>query len=109
MDPALRKKFNAGFSEKTYAELVKRLEGKLECKFEFRLAETPVFLPRVFRERAERAAREIVSQLSDPKRIAAMERDLPARYATPRRGRLPGVAIVDFAVVRDATGELATK
>ncbi|HKE00693.1 MAG TPA: hypothetical protein VKE69_06765 [Planctomycetota bacterium] len=105
----LRHAFNAAFTPELYRDVVRDVEKRLGCTFEFRVAETPVFLPDDLRARIERAAREVVAQLSEPRRIAAMESDLPARYATPRRDRLPGVAIVDFAIVRDENGELAPK
>jgi hypothetical protein len=109
MEPALRAAFNANYRDGVAREVQSRLEARLECKFEFRLAETPVFLPDDLREKLVGAAHGILAQLSDPKKIAAMERDLPARYATPRRGALPGVAILDFAVTRGAGGALEPK
>ncbi|MBI3820220.1 MAG: hypothetical protein HY286_16120 [Planctomycetes bacterium] len=109
MDSRLRKAFNASFGESVYTDLVHDLERRLECKFGFRLAETPVFLPVDFRRKLEIAATEVVRQLCEPSRIQKMERDLPQRYNTPRRTNLPGVAIVDFAVTRDARGALEPK
>lgn len=106
MDQSLRRIFNKNFSDKVYNDFVHGLESRLNCKFGFRFAETPVFLPADFRAKLATAAREIVQQLSEPARIVKMERDLPARYNTPRRTALPGVAIVDFAVTQNANGEL---
>src|SRR5262245_13245477 len=109
MDPALRRVFNANYSDSLYRDLIRRLESETKCKIAFRVAETPVFLPAGFRAKAERAANEIVAQRSDPKKIAAMSRDLPARYDTPRRSGLPEIGIVDFAVTRAPSGELEPK
>lgn len=109
MDPTLRRVFNAHWTEATWHEMRRRLEARLRCTFEFRLAETPVFLPADLRERCERAAREIVDQIREPGRLAKMQRDLPARYATPRPGPLPGVAIVDLAITKDPQGRLVPK
>lgn len=109
MDATLRRLFNRAFTEQTYASALHGLESRLDCKFGFRIAETPVFFPLAFRKKLEKAANEIVVQLSDPARIAKMERDLPDRYNTPRRTELPGVAIVDFAVTKNAAGEFEPK
>lgn len=109
MDPPLRRTFNAAFSNDLYRAYVRGLEETLSCTFAFRVAETPVFLPEDFRRRLDEAAHAVVAQLSEPARIAAMELDVPARYRTPRRDRLPGVAIVDFAVTRGADGRLEPK
>jgi hypothetical protein len=109
MQSDLRQPFNAAFTDGTYRRLMRELETRLRCSFEFRVAETPVFLPAPLRARLERSAREIVAQLSEPSRIAAMERDVPERYRMPGRDRLPGVAIVDFAITRDRSGELVPR
>src|SRR5262245_41453202 len=109
MQPELRRAFNAAFSPALYARMVGDFESAAGAKLDFRVAETPAFLPVDLRASLERAATEVVAQLSEPRRIAAMERDVRPEYATPRRDALPGVAIVDFAVTRDASGALAPR
>src|ERR1044071_351915 len=79
----------------------RELARRLECAFEFRLAETPIFLPPGFETRIVDAANAIVEQLSDAARIAAMKRASPARWDTPGMDALPNFTQVDFAVVRD--------
>lgn len=109
MEPELRRAFNAAFSPGIHGSMLAELERRGGAKLDFRVAETPVFLPARLRGKLERAAREVVAQLSEPARIAAMERDVRLEYATPRRDALPGVAIVDFAVARDESGELVPR
>src|SRR5512147_1283046 len=101
MDPVLRERFNAGWSEALYRAVKEDLERRLSCRVPFRVAETPIFFPAPFREKFARAANEIVAQLSDPKWIAAQEEAVPAAYRAPRRDALPQVAQVDFAIVRE--------
>ncbi len=101
MDPRYRQLFNAQFTPEHYASMQHELERRLECAFEFRLAETPLFMPADFEERIVEAANAIVAQLSDPARIAAMKRAIPARWDTPGMDALPNFTQVDFAVVRD--------
>src|SRR5690349_25098771 len=86
----------------------RELSRRLECEFEFRLAETPIFLPPDFERRIVDAANAIVAQLSDPARIAAMKRAIPARWDTPGMDALPSFTQVDFAVVRE-NGTLVPK
>lgn len=109
MESNLRQKFNHNFSENVYKSTIANLESRLNCKFEFRVAETPVFLPADLRQRLETSCHEVIAQLSEPARISKMEKDLPKRYNTPRRTPLPGVAILDFAITRDARGMLIPK
>jgi hypothetical protein len=101
MDPQYRELFNRQFTQERYAWMQRELSRRLECEFEFRLAETPLFLPADFRERIVAAAKAILGQLSDPARIAAMKRAIPARWDTPGMDALPNFTQIDFAVVRD--------
>ncbi|HKB79736.1 MAG TPA: hypothetical protein VKH35_08475 [Thermoanaerobaculia bacterium] len=106
MDPRNRSLFNAQFTPRIYEEYRRDLSDRLGCSFEFRLAETPLFLPDDFLRRTVRAAEEIMAQLSDPQRIERMKRAIPARWNTPEMDALPNLAQLDFAVVeQDGTLE----
>ena len=87
MDPKYRQLFNAQFTPERYAWMQRELERRLECTFEFRLAETPIFLTADFEQRIVDAANAIVVQLSDPARIAAMKRAIPARCSQSARSQ----------------------
>jgi hypothetical protein len=101
VDPHYREIFNAHFTPERYDWMQRELSRRLECAFEFRLAETPLFLPPDFERRLVDAANAIVEQLSDPARIAAMKRAIPPRWDTPGMDALPSFTQVDFAVVRE--------
>ncbi|HET7704906.1 MAG TPA: hypothetical protein VFM36_02350 [Thermoanaerobaculia bacterium] len=109
MDPRFRALFNRQFSEAIYNRYQRDLSGRLNQQFDFRLAESPVFLPDDFKARAVAAATEIIEQLSDPGRLEPMRRAIPDRWNTPGMDALPNFAQVDFAVTRDADGALAPK
>ena len=108
MDPRFRQLYNSQFTQERYDWYVRELSRRLGAKVEFRLAETPVFLPDDFRLRAERAASEIVAQLSDPQNIARMKRAIPDRWNVPGMDALPNLTQVDFAVVEE-NGNLVPK
>jgi hypothetical protein len=108
MDPAYRKTFNAAFTQERYEWYQRELAQRLDCTFEFRLAESPVFLPDDFKAKIVDAAQAIVAQLSEPSRLAEMKRAIPARWDTPGMDSLPTFTQVDFAVVRE-NGELVPK
>ena len=55
-----RKAFNAAFNEETYQKMVSELDQKLGRKIEFRIAESPVFLPVAFREKLIAAGNDLV-------------------------------------------------
>jgi len=99
MDPRFRALFNEQFAPEIYESYQRDVSERLGCAFEFRLAESPVFLPNDFKSKIVRAAREILRQLSDPVRIERMKRAIPQQWNTPGMDALPNLAQVDFAVV----------
>src|ERR1700737_3532219 len=105
MDRRFRGLFNAQFTPETHAAYERDLSNLLNCKFEFRLAETPLFLPDDFKEKLIESATGIVHQLSDPARLKRMKRAIPDRWNTPGMDILPNFTQVDFAVVHE-NGEL---
>ena len=108
MDPHYRQLFNAQITPERYDWYQRELSRRLDSNFEFRLAESPLFLPDDFKARIVDAAEAIVAQLSDPARIAQMKRAIPARWDTPGMDALPNLTQVDFAVVRE-NGTLVPK
>ncbi|HKR65675.1 MAG TPA: hypothetical protein VJZ00_18230 [Thermoanaerobaculia bacterium] len=108
MDRRFRSLFNAQFTPEVYEWYSRELSRRLESTFEFRLAESPVFLPDGFKQRAVESANAIVEQLSDPALIERMKAAIPERWNTPGMDRLPNLSQVDFAVVRE-NGELVPK
>jgi hypothetical protein len=109
MDAQFRRLFNAQFTPALYDRYRDLLARQLDCTFEFRLAESPLFLPDDFKERAVTSANAIVEQLSSPELIARMKEAIPERWDTPGMDHLPNFAQVDFAVVRGPDGTLVPK
>jgi len=108
VDAQFRWLFNSQFTPALYENYQADLSRRLGCTFEFRLAETPVFLPEDFTRRATESAQAIVDQLSDPSLIEQMKAAIPERWDTPGMDALPNFAQVDFAVVRE-NGTLVPK
>ena len=109
MDPAFRPLFNACQTEDLYRRMAGEMEHRLGSAFDFRLAETPVFLPPGLRSRCVRVAEEIVRILRDPALIKSCARAIPPQYLVPRMDRLPNFVAVDLAVTRDSEGALAPR
>jgi len=108
MDARFRQRFNAQFTPELYEWYKAELSRRLDSRFEFRLAETPLFLPDDFKQKAVDSATAIVEQLSDPALIERMKAAIPPRWNTPGMDALPNLAQVDFAVVRE-NGTLVPK
>lgn len=101
MDGRYRESFNRQYTPAVYEEYKARLSTSLGCDFEFRLAESPVFLPPDFVQHVTASAQAIVDQLSEPAHIARMKRAIPSRWDAPGMDELPNFTQVDFAIVRE--------
>lgn len=101
MDPHFRRLYNSQFTQERYAWFQRELAQRLNCTFEFRLAETPLFLSDDFKSQAVKAANEIIAQLSEPARLVKMKRAIPPAWNVPAMDALPNVTQVDFAIVDD--------
>jgi hypothetical protein len=108
MEPRFRQLFNSQFTPDHYHWYQTELSRRLGTPFEFRLAETPLFLSDDFKERAVASAQAIIDQLSEPALIERMKAAIPERWNTPGMDALPNLAQVDFAVVRE-NGALVPK
>jgi hypothetical protein len=109
MNPELRRLYNAAFTPDLYRRYLERLESRLDVKIPFRIAESPLFVPRGLRARLAASAREIVAQISQPHVIEAMKAAIPPALDVPRCDALANCIQVDFAIVRGADGELTGK
>jgi len=60
---SLRDSFNDRFTQERYAAFLKLLENRCSTKIEFRVAETPVFLPASILEILSRAGADLLGSL----------------------------------------------
>ena len=101
MIPALRQRFNAAFTEDRYQQFLRALEVEVGAKIEFRVSETPIFLPESLVREMVAASRAIVAQLDTPAYRAESARAIPPAFDVPNEGEHPHFIQVDFALVRD--------
>ena len=109
MDPRYRKLFNGQDIDRLHGAFSDEMATRLSSSFDFRLAETPVFVPPALRDRCARVANEIVHILRDPALIERCARAVPSEYLAPRMDRLPNFVAVDLAITRDSAGALAPR
>ncbi|MBV8118012.1 MAG: hypothetical protein JOZ01_08525, partial [Candidatus Eremiobacteraeota bacterium] len=109
MDTRFRRRYNAGFSEALYRRYLADFSRRCGAPIDMQIAQTPVFLPAALRACAAVAGREILVQLCDPARIERMRAAVPSRWKVPNCHGLPTFCVIDFAITRDARGELVPK
>jgi len=110
VDPSLRARFNANYSEALYRRVCALMEERLdEPSYGFRIAETPLLVPSELREKLETGAEEILGLLIQPEMVAAGRKAIPEKFHAPGDEALPQCVAIDFAIVRERDGSLAPR
>ena len=104
MIPAVRRAYNAAFTQQKYEDYRRRLERQAGCEIHFRLCETPVFLPPELRDEMVRCATEIWTELSSPENLRRSLEAVPEALDVPGCTDFPTFAQADFAITRDGPG-----
>jgi hypothetical protein len=106
----LRNQFNARYQEGDYARLLAQLAEQCGVSVEFRVAETPVFMPQaLLEEMADAGARLTESLLGDADYLAAARAAIPAGFRAAQETAHPHFLTADFSLVRDSGGNLAPR
>ncbi len=104
-----RERFNTNFSPATYEQLVASLQQTTGLTIEFRVSETPVFVPTELRLEIQQATTAINHQLLNANYLNLSDRAIPARFHAPQQTPHPTFIQTDFAVARDEHGQLKPK
>jgi hypothetical protein len=111
----LRDTFNAQYRSEGYRMLLKDLEARAGTKIEFRVAETPVFLPLAMLEEMAEAGVEFTRRLLRwPEYLASARRSIPMEFLVAGQSGDPGsdhpnFLTADFALVESVTGALVPR
>lgn len=106
MIPSLRAAFNQAFTEEKYQAFLKDLYSGFGHEIEFRIAETPVFIPLQLRTRIFEACDHIIDVISNPDFHQKTDRAIPPGKNVPHEDKQTQFLAIDFAVCEDEAGEL---
>lgn len=110
MVPHLRAYYNKNFTEDKYRLFLKRLDAVCGTHIEFRVSETPFFIPTELMGAMVEAATAIVRQLVEsPSYRKAADRAIPYDYHVPYEDAHPLFVSVDFGIIRLPDGEYAPR
>ncbi len=98
MDPELRGRFNADFSEEKYQRLVTCVNQTEKWPADFRTSETPIFLTRSFTDEVVSAADEITRQTRTPEFLRHAASAIPEGLSVPNESGHPSFLVVDFGI-----------
>ncbi len=103
MIPELRARFNREFTDERYRAFRTELERRAGVAVEFRLSETPCFLPAALVQDLDRAAQAILDELlGNAAYLEAAGRVVPPDCRPARGEDRPTFVCVDFGLVRGA-------
>lgn len=106
MIPAARHLFNAAFTPESYQRMLADIDQQLPGQLDFRVAETPIFVPAALRDKLIAAGRDIIDVIQRPDFKQRTEDAIPASQRVPNEDEHAEFLTFDFAVCRNAAGEL---
>lgn len=110
MIPELRAQFNREFSPERYGRLLEVLYERCRMKVEFRVAETPIFVRKKLLDEMAAAGADLAKRLmADAQYLESARQAIPRDYCVPGDISHPNFLTADFALVRDAAGELVPR
>jgi hypothetical protein len=106
MIPSLRQKYNREFSAEKYQRLLRLMADRCGAPVEFRISETPIFLPNSLVNRLTQFGKDLILQLDSPDYIKASRSSIPPEFNVPNESPHPMFVQVDFGLIRDSVGNL---
>ncbi|AQG79977.1 hypothetical protein [Spirosoma montaniterrae] len=106
MIQSARQTFNSAFSPETYQAFIDKIHADLPGQLDFRVAETPVFVPKILTNKLLTACDDIIDTLTRDDFKTLTEAAIPAGQRVPNEDEHTQFLAVDFAVCHDDTGEL---
>lgn len=106
MIPSVRTHYNGLFSAERYQAFLQQITHDFPGQLDFRVAESPVFIPAALTKQVLQAGEEIIDSLVHPKFIEQTARAIPPGYATPGENPHTHFLILDYAICKDSEGNL---
>jgi hypothetical protein len=106
MISAIRATFNAQFTPEKYQQYLSILNEPFKDSIPFRIAETPVFIDRVFKSQLLEAGDYICQFITDPNFSAKTMHAIPKGMDIPNEKALPECIVIDFAIAEGLNGKV---
>ncbi|TAD96245.1 MAG: hypothetical protein EAZ97_14360 [Bacteroidetes bacterium] len=102
----LRTSFNAQFSEEKYENMLANMAKTFDFKIDFKVCETPIFIPKTLQNELVKAGNIIVEQLQNENFRSQIHKAVPKNCVVPNQEEDTTFMVVDFAICKDSKGEL---
>lgn len=101
-----RNAFNAAFTTEKYQQMLDYCAAKYQSPPKFRIAETPVFIPRTLKERLLEAGDEFLDIMTAKGFNDKLKHAIPERLYVPNEDAHTHFLSLDFAITVDQEGQL---
>jgi len=105
MIPSQRQKYNQQFTEEKYQNFLTELQNGYP-PIPFRVAETPVFVPKALKEKLIAAGEEIINLIKQPNFKELTQKSIPVNWNVPNENEQPHFLTFDFGICKNQAGEL---
>ena len=109
MIPELRKKFNSEFTLHKYNAFLNELNSSFQYPADFRIAETPIFLPTDLKSELINACDDILKQIQNDEFKRRSEKAIPKDLVVPNESTHPEFLQIDFAICENPDGSYLPK
>ena len=98
MIETIRRSFNANFHSEQYDSLLREIEARFPGALDFRVAETPVFLPKAFKDQMIDACEYIIDLMTETDLLKKTAAAIPNDWTIPGNEGNPDFIAFDFGV-----------
>jgi hypothetical protein len=109
MIPSERQAFNEQFTEEQYKAYIDELSNIYPGHLEFRIAETPVFIPKQFEQKMLACCDAILDTLTTKEYHQQSNRAIPPALHVPNENKYPQFIAFDFGVCINEEGAIVPK
>lgn len=106
MVPSIRKVFNEKFKQENYEAFLKELDNYYPDAIEFRLAETPIFIPKDFTNKMLEACESIIDLITDPEFLSLTDNSIKKIDKVPGAYSYPQMLVFDYGICTNEEGKL---
>ncbi|MBL7724226.1 MAG: hypothetical protein JNK27_08745 [Chitinophagaceae bacterium] len=105
MIPAIRKAYNEAFTKEKYEVFLNQLHGVYPGQVDFRVAETPIFVPKDFTKKMLDACENIVDIIAAPQFKELTKNAIPKNVQVPGENDHSHFIAFDFGICINEAGE----
>jgi hypothetical protein len=105
MIPALRKEFNESFTKEKYEAFLQDLGNAHPGQVDFRVAETPIFIPKDFKQKMLDACESIIDIIADARFKELTKDAIPPQLKVPHENDHSHFIAFDFGICVNTNGD----